>query len=152
MTHPLYTIGYEGAKPEDFVVTLKNAGVMVLLDIREVPWSRKPGFSKEPLRKLLGEHGIDYLHLQKLGNPRSKDSDHARSLARFSTHLKTDEAQDALAHAAEISLTRPACLLCFEKNPRECHRNLVAPALTALTGQKTVDLFVTNNRDQLSLL
>ena len=72
MTHPLYTIGYEGAKPEEFAATLKDAGVSILLDIREVPWSRKPGFSKEPLRKLLGGVNIDYMHLQKLGNPAAK--------------------------------------------------------------------------------
>lgn len=146
-----YTIGYEGAKPEGFAAALKNAGVAVLLDIRAVAWSRKAGFSKEPLRTLLAAHGIDYVHLKGLGNPRPKPGE-PRSFNGFAAHLETAEAQADLVRAAEIVTSRAACLLCFEKNPLECHRNLVAPVLAERTGLAQVDLFVEADPAQLSLL
>ena len=65
----LATIGYEGAALADFIATLKAARVSLVLDIREAPISRRPGFSKRVLGAALEETGIAYLHLRGLGNP-----------------------------------------------------------------------------------
>ena len=70
MSKPLYTIGYEGAQPADFFDQLLASGVRALIDIRDVPISRKRGFSKNSLREGLAEHSIEYLHLKGLGDPK----------------------------------------------------------------------------------
>lgn len=33
----IFTIGYEGARIEDFVATLRSVGVETVLDVRELP-------------------------------------------------------------------------------------------------------------------
>ena len=65
----IFTIGYEGATVGEFLAALQKAGVERVIDIRAVPNSRRPGFSKTPLRNVLAEAGIDYVHLRALGTP-----------------------------------------------------------------------------------
>jgi uncharacterized protein (DUF488 family) len=141
------TIGYEGAAPAEFTATLQRAGVAVLLDIRDVPYSRKPGFSQTPLAGALRAGGIDYVHLKGLGNPKAgreagKSGDHDAYLAIFGAHLQSAAAVADMARAAEIATARKACLLCFERMPADCHRNIVAARLSALTGLGVEHLFV----------
>ncbi len=42
----LYTLGYEGLSLAEFFDRLAQAGVSRLVDVRELPLSRRPGFSK----------------------------------------------------------------------------------------------------------
>lgn len=152
MTHTaFFTIGYEGATPENFTATLQRAGIAVLLDVRDVAWSRKPGFSKEALRASLAAAGIDYLHLKGLGNPRPKPGE-SRSFDTYLAHLGSAASQADLAQAIAIAKARPACLLCFEKDPLTCHRNLVAPLIAAASGLSRIDLFVEKDPARFSLL
>src|SRR5215213_8895758 len=65
----IFTIGYEGATMGEFLAALQSAGVERVIDVRAVPNSRRPGFSKTPLRNALAEVGIDYVHLRALGTP-----------------------------------------------------------------------------------
>lgn len=151
------TIGYEGAGLPDFIATLQRACVQVLLDVRDVPWSRKPGFSQRPLAQALRESGIDYVHLKGLGNPEAgrkagKAGDHAAYHAIFTAHLDSDAAKADLARAATIAKDRKACLLCFERLPSDCHRSLVAARLSALTGLDTENLFIMAKSPLLDLL
>jgi uncharacterized protein (DUF488 family) len=67
MSKPLFTIGYEHATSGAFFDALAAAKVGCLIDVRAVAGSRRPGFSKRQLAAGLDEHGIAYLHLQKLG-------------------------------------------------------------------------------------
>jgi uncharacterized protein (DUF488 family) len=155
--HPtLYTIGYEGATTAEFLAGLKRAGVAVLLDIRAIAWSRKPGFSAEPLRRLMEENGIAYRQIEALGNPQKRDGkpdgDTRSYEEMYEAHLNTEAARDALTLAARIAREAPACLLCFERNPDECHRRLTAPHIAAITGQRIEHLFPQKKTDQLSLL
>ncbi len=124
-------IGYEGSTIEDFVATLKLADVQVLLDIRDVPVSRKRGFSKRALAETLEGAGVRYTHLRDLGDPKP-----GREAARrgdmhaferiFRTHLEGREAQEALEKAIDIISGARACLLCFERDHSVCHRAIVA--------------------------
>jgi len=66
----LWTIGYEGAALEDFLDTLRQAGVTKILDVREIPISRRKGFSKTVLEQALSGYDIDYQHELRLGSPR----------------------------------------------------------------------------------
>ena len=98
---PLFTIGYEQAKPAAVLDELKRAKIELLVDTRAVAASRRPGFSKRQLAASLDEAGIGYVHLQKLGTPaegraaaRSGDTDALWRI--YDKHIKTSEAQAAL--------------------------------------------------------
>jgi uncharacterized protein (DUF488 family) len=132
----LTTIGYEGASLPAFLATLKAAGVTLLLDVRELPISRRKGFSKTPLSHALKAAGIDYRHERALGAPRNvrhrlrEDGDFKRYFADFREYLAT---QDALLDQLARSLSGCVALLCFERNPAECHRSVVVAALAKRT-------------------
>jgi uncharacterized protein (DUF488 family) len=143
----LATIGYEGTTIDTVLGTLKDAGVGLLIDIRAVPQSRKPGFSKRQLGAALDEIGIFYVHLQGLGTPKAgRDAVRAGHPERmeviFREHMTSDRAQAELAEAKILARERPACLLCFERDHHTCHRRLVAEMIVAETGQTTVHLVV----------
>jgi len=86
----IFTIGYEGATVPEFVATLGSAGVQRVIDIRALPNSRRPGFSKTPLRNALAEADIDYVHLRALGTP-------AEGRAAAQQGAETDEARCVVA-------------------------------------------------------
>ncbi len=132
----IYTIGYEGTDIERFVRTLKIVGVEQLVDVRAVPISRKKGFSKSRLREHLEAEGIRYVHLVALGDP--KDGREAARAGRYdvfrriySKHLSSDVAQNELRNLASLIVIKPTCLMCFERDPAECHRSIVASELSS---------------------
>lgn len=132
------TIGYEAATVPSFLDALREAGVELLVDVRAVASSRRPGFAKTRLAANVGEAGIEYLHLRGLGTPaegraaaRAGRHDELRRI--FLEHLETAEAQAELEVLAGIVRSgRRVCLLCFEADPAHCHRSMVAAALGAL--------------------
>lgn len=128
---PLYTIGYEQAKPAAVLEELKRAKVQLLVDTRAVAASRRPGFSKRQLAASLGEANIGYVHLQKLGTPaagrtaaRSGDIDAFWRI--YDKHIKSRDAQDALGELiALIKSGQRIALLCYCRDPKTCHRSRV---------------------------
>ena len=131
MSRPLYTIGYEGIRSVDLFDRLLGSGVNTLIDIRDVPISRKRGFSKNALRDGLSEHGIQYLHLKGLGDPKpgrlaARDGRYSDFRRIFKTHMRSSAAQQSLAQAVICASSRVACLLCFEEDHTNCHRCIVA--------------------------
>lgn len=143
----LSTIGYEGTTIENVLTTLKTAGVDLLLDVRAVAQSRKPGFSKRQLSAALDEAGIAYIHLQGLGTPKpGRDAVRAGHPERmeviFRDHMTSDRAQAELAQAKTLATERAACLLCFEREHTTCHRRLIAEMIVAETSQPVTHLAV----------
>ena len=141
----LATIGYEKAVLADVIDRLQAAGVRIVLDVRAVASSRRAGFSKTLLAASLNQAGIDYLHLRALGTPkagrqaaRAGRTDEMRRI--FEAHLQEPEAQLALAEAVEIARARPAALLCYEADARDCHRAIVAARIQAEIGCDIADL------------
>jgi uncharacterized protein (DUF488 family) len=135
----LFTIGYEKARLADVVAALRQAGVATLIDVRDRPISRRPGFSKNQLAVGLEEAGIRYVGLKALGTPpEGREANHKRQWDRFwrivDEKLATAEAELALAEAARIAADSPCCLLCYEADPHICHRLRVADILTARHG------------------
>ena len=131
----VWTIGYERASFAPFVDTLVQAGVRQVLDVRDLPLSRRPGFSKTPLRAGLAAAGIGYVHLRRLGTPpEGREANKRRQWPRFwqivNERLNTPEAQHALAEAADLAAAVPSCLLCYEADPCICHRLRVGEWLT----------------------
>jgi uncharacterized protein (DUF488 family) len=131
----LLTIGYERAELDDFILTLRGAGVAMLLDVRQLPISRRRGFAKTALSEALQIAGIDYIHLRGLGNPK-EGRDAARAGDRvsfhriFTRHMRTHQARGELDRAAELVSSGLACLMCYEREANECHRSIVAEALS----------------------
>lgn len=143
----VFTIGYEGADVDRFLTTLKDAGVATLADVRAVALSRKRGFSKSALRDALASQNIGYEHFIKLGTPkegrqaaRAGDGELMRRIYCDQV-LATDEAQAAFQDLEALAASRPICLLCFERDPVNCHRTVLAKKLESL-GFETVDLAV----------
>lgn len=142
----IFTIGYEGADIERFVLALQSAGVETLVDVRAVTVSRKRGFSKNGLSDRLGQAGIRYVHLRDLGDPKPGREAARAGLyeafrAIYGQHLATDEAQDDLSILADLSAAQPTCLMCYERDPATCHRSIVARALP-LSDVVVHDLYV----------
>jgi len=133
----IITIGYEAADFDDFLNTLDVLDVTVLLDIRELPISRRPGFAKTALRKGLAGVGIDYRHEPRLGSPKvirhrlRDDGDYKRFFRDFERYLNQ---QEDLLDTLTSELTGTIALLCYERDHTTCHRLSVANALGKLTG------------------
>ena len=127
----LFTIGYEGKTQAEMLGELEAAGVAVVIDVRAVAASRRPGFSKTALANGLRERGMDYLHLRPLGTPAA-----GREAARkgrvgemrriYAEQLETPEAALALEQALAEASRRPAALLCYEREAPDCHRSMLA--------------------------
>ena len=140
----LFTIGYEGATQTELVAALQAAGVERVIDVRAVPLSRKPGFSKNVLAAGLKEAGIDYVHLRALGTPPA-----GREAARkgrmeemrriFAAQLETPEAGVEAAMMVALAEEKPSALLCFERDPAGCHRTPLRETL--LPDAEVIDLY-----------
>lgn len=143
---PLFTIGYQESTPEAVLGTLAAAGVGLLVDVRAVAASRRPGFSKRQLAAGVAGVGIGYRHLRDLGTPpdgrlaaRSGRHDEMRRI--YEAHLATGPADQALDElAALVTGDVPCCLLCFERHPGHCHRRVLSDRLAARLGVEVVDL------------
>lgn len=133
--HSIATIGYEATTIPCLLAALQDDGVELLVDVRAVASSRRPGFAKTKLAANLAGAGIDYVHLRGLGTPadgraaaRAGRYDELREI--FLAHLETPAAQDDLATLDELVRSgKRVCLLCLEANPTHCHRSMVAAAL-----------------------
>lgn len=127
----LFTIGYEGKTQYEMLDELEAARVELVIDVRAVAASRRPGFSKTALAAGLRERGIDYLHLRPLGTP--SDGRQAARAGRigemraiYAEQLETPEAALALEQALGEACRRRSALLCYEREAADCHRWMLA--------------------------
>jgi uncharacterized protein (DUF488 family) len=130
----LSTIGYEGTTVDAVVAALLAGGVQHVLDVRAVPQSRKPGFSKRLLGDSMAAAGLGFTHLRGLGTPKAgrdavRHGDVAAMRRIFTAHLETPDAQFDLARARDLAGREHVCLLCFERDHTHCHRSIVADLL-----------------------
>ena len=130
----IFTIGYEQASLADFLRALEAAGVKRLIDVRDLPQSRRAGFSKRHLAAAAGELGISYTHLKPLGTPKEgrvahRTGDQATFWRIVDEQLAKPEAQVALEEAAALARAEPCCLVCYEASWRSCHRARVVELL-----------------------
>jgi uncharacterized protein (DUF488 family) len=143
---PLFTIGYEMAKPAAVFDELKHAKIDLLVDVRAVAASRRPGFSKRQLSASLDDAGIGYIHLQKLGTPaegraaaRSGDTNALWRI--YDKHIKTASAQTELGGLlAMIKSGKRLALLCYCRDPKTCHRSRIVANLKRRLTVKVKDL------------
>jgi len=143
---PLFTIGYEQAKPAAVLKELQDAKIELVVDTRAVAASRRPGFSKRQLAAALDEAGIGYLHLQKLGTP-TEGREAARAGDRktlwriYDKHIKKPEPQAELDElVALIKSGKRIALLCYCRDPKNCHRSRIVANVAERTPVKVEDL------------
>jgi uncharacterized protein (DUF488 family) len=142
----LFTIGYEQTPPKAVLDELEQAGVKLLVDVRAVTSSRRPGFSKNQLAAELDERGIAYVHLAALGTPkegrlaaRSGQFDLLRRI--YTKHLKTSQAKEELDELSSlVKKAGPVCLMCYERDHTHCHRQMIAEIIEDRDGVKVENL------------
>jgi uncharacterized protein (DUF488 family) len=140
----IFTIGYEGATQAELIGALRTAGVTRVIDVRAVPLSRKPGFSKNVLAAGLKEAGIDYVHLKALGTPPAgREAARKGRMAEmeqiYAAQLETPEAAAEAARMIALARERPSALLCFERDPAQCHRTPLRES--AMADWEAIDLY-----------
>jgi uncharacterized protein (DUF488 family) len=140
----IFTIGYEGATQAELVSALQSAGVTLLADVRAVPLSRRPGFSKNILAVGLKEAGIDYIGLKALGTPpagreAARKHDHARLAEIYGGQMALPEAMVQAEQLKDMARDRPTALLCYERDPSGCHRSLLLAMI--LPEAERIDLY-----------
>jgi len=134
----VFTIGYEGLSINAFLSLLSMHGIETVVDVRELPLSRKPGYSKRALADLLRVSGLSYIHMGSLGCPRPVrasyryDGDWKRYTTQFLKYLATQK--DAIAELATLVEESTCALLCFEADYNFCHRSMVATAVSKRCG------------------
>jgi len=139
----VWTIGYEGHSPESLVGRLREPGIERLVDIRELPLSRKAGFSKRALALGLASAGIEYSHMRALGTPRAvrhaykATGDHAAFRKAYLAHVKEHRA--AVEELERLASAERCALMCVERDPATCHRTVLG-ALLATRGWEVVEL------------
>ena len=133
MEHHLFTIGYEQLELADLITELRVCGIHTLVDVRELPLSRKPGLSKNGLKQALAENGIAYWHLRPLGCPRDirhtyrTDHNWRHYTAGYLAYLTTQ--QEAVDELSRYVTNHRCALLCFEADAATCHRSFIARAV-----------------------
>jgi uncharacterized protein (DUF488 family) len=145
-TASLFTIGYEQTPARAVLDELEQAGVKLLVDVRAIASSRRPGFSKNQLAAGLDERGIGYLHLRGLGTP--KDGREAARGGKFellhkiyAKHLKTPQAREELDElSALVKQSGPVCILCYERDHQHCHRQWIAEIIEERDGVRIENL------------
>ena len=146
MPAPLFTIGYEQAKPTAVMRELKQAKIDLVVDTRAVAASRRPGFSKRQLAAALAEEGIGYVHLQKLGTPAegrqaARAGDYDRLWKIYDKHIQQAEWQQALGELlALIKSKKRIALLCYCRDPKTCHRSRIVAQVKKRARVKVEDL------------
>jgi len=130
----IFTIGYEGTTVAEFIAALQTAGVRRVIDVRALPLSRRPGFSKTALSGALGDRDIEYIHLKALGTPAdgraaARAGRHADLERIYAGQLELPEAMAQSAQMLELAREKPTALLCMEREPAHCHRTLLLDAM-----------------------
>lgn len=132
----LFTFGYEGLDIEAFVTRLVDMDVRSVVDVRELPLSRKKGFSKRALATRLAQEGIEYMHIPSLGCPKPirdayrENGDWKAYTKAFLAHLRRN--QPTVRKLAKLARATHVCLICFEADHTLCHRSYVAQGATAV--------------------
>ena len=140
----IYTVGYEGLDIDSFLSLLAENDIETVVDVREMPLSRKPGFSKKSLASVLNLSGREYVHMVNLGCPKlvrdryREDGNWKRYTEGFLKHLKTQD--DAIAELSALAASANCALLCFEADSNFCHRSMVASAVKDYCGARVTHI------------
>jgi uncharacterized protein (DUF488 family) len=130
----LWTVGYEGESPESFAKLLTDRKIKSLVDIRDLPLSRRRGFSKTKLGELLADNKIIYYHLKPLGAPKEirhpylAGGSFSDFMVNYNSHLK--DQTEAVQHLVDLAQEGNTAIMCVEHLHSICHRQFVAAELS----------------------
>ena len=135
-TQKMFSLGYESLSIDKFFEFILNENISTVIDVRNVAFSYKYGFSKHFLKKKCCENGIEYFHFPEVGIPSKirKNINNKKGLWEIyenSILPNADKSVDIIGH---ICLNTSSVLLCYEKDPKECHRSILAKEISLRTG------------------
>ena len=130
----IFTIGYDKATQPALIAALQEAGIELLADVRYLPLSRRPGFSKNSLKAAVEEVGIEYLHFRDVGTPpkgraAARRGDKEGLRRSYMGQLELPQALAAAAQLHALAEDKRTCLLCFCRDADTCHRSLLLEEL-----------------------
>ena len=134
----LLTIGYQGRQIEEFLACIKSLEVTRLIDVREIPHSRKKGYSKRALEEGLREMDVEYVHMPVLGSPADArkrlkvDRNYGFFFEAYEKHL--EQHRDAIGQLHSYVCEGVNCLMCYEESAEQCHRSVVAEKVKECNG------------------
>ena len=129
------SVGYERRSVDELIELLSGHDVILLLDVREAPFSRRTEFRKNVLAARLSEAGIAYQHLQAAGNPHRKKKVNIREcLSLYENYLRSNPNVVDLV-VAQLG-SGPVAMLCYERQHADCHRSILLDALTEQASYK----------------
>ncbi|MGO9322310.1 MAG: DUF488 family protein [Solirubrobacteraceae bacterium] len=135
----LGSVGYEHHKDHvAFARHVRAAGVERLIDVRELPISRRRGYAKSALAQAMADIGVEYIHIKALGNPKPfrdlyKSGQVEEGQRRYEDHLLA-ERRDALEDLVVLLHEKRCALMCVEHDPATCHRSVIFKALRSELG------------------
>ena len=138
-TLSLFTIGYEDRSISEFIERLNQFSITALVDVREIPLSRKKGFSKKQLKEYLEKNDIQYIHIKQLGSPKKlrdklrEDKDYESFFEAYTKYLST-QIEILQELYTERVLEETICLMCYERLPSHCHRKVIAEEIKRIDG------------------
>ncbi|MDP3940589.1 MAG: DUF488 domain-containing protein [Deltaproteobacteria bacterium] len=136
----IFNVGYEKRSLHQLCATLVAAGVEVLLDVRERPWSMRPEFRRERLRKELDASGIGYVHCKAAGNPYRPKPGEVKSfddcMRDYERHIRASP--DVVEEMSGLLRGRRAAVFCYEARRDRCHRSVLLDAIERIAGPLTV--------------
>jgi len=123
----LYTIGYTPFAVAEFMTTLKDLGITVLVDVRSVPHSaRYPEFDASSIKLHAHEHGLVYLHMGGgLGARPNDPALYTSGVADFKKIAASDGFERACQRIRNGLERYTICLMCAEQDPADCHRAIL---------------------------
>jgi len=133
------SVGYEQHKDHaEFARLVRRAGVERLIDVRELPISRRRGFAKSALSTAMADVGVEYVHIKALGNPKPfrdlyKQGQVAEGRRSYERHLLNVQ-RPALEGLVPLLREKRSALMCFEHDPAVCHRTVIVQALREQLG------------------
>jgi len=127
----LYTIGYEGLSIDGFLQSLILQNIKTLVDVRKSAFSMRPEFRKKNLEAALVEAGIQYYPMPEVGIPASNRKELLPSGRRCDLFKWYSENTLPLCEryasvVAGLVSRENIVLMCYEKDPKDCHRSLFA--------------------------
>ena len=134
----LYTIGYESKNVDDLISQLKSHDISTLVDVREIPISRKKGFSKAIFSEYLNKNGIEYIHLKRLGSPKNirkelkQNKDYFSFFKKYLEYIKLH--RSIINDLYKIILEKDCCIMCYEDLPIKCHRKIICDEIEKIDG------------------